>query len=59
MKSNQDVLIDDILFRRNFDGILLICIDENQAPILIKEFHERICYGHFSPIATTHKIIKE
>jgi hypothetical protein len=59
MKVNQHVLIDDILFRRNFDGILLRCVDENQAQELIKEFHEGICGGHFSPTATTHKIIRE
>jgi hypothetical protein len=58
MKSNQYVLIVDILFRRNFDGILLRCVDENQAPTLIKNFHERICGGHFAPSTTAHKIIK-
>jgi hypothetical protein len=31
MKENQYVLIDDILFRRNYDNILLRCVDENQA----------------------------
>jgi hypothetical protein len=59
MKVNQYVLIVDILFRRNFDGILLRCVDENQAPTLIKEFHEGICGGHFAPTATAHKIIRE
>jgi hypothetical protein len=58
MKVNQYVLIADILFRRNFDGILLRCIDENQAQELIREFHEGICGGHFAPTATTHKIIR-
>jgi hypothetical protein len=58
MKVNQYVLISDILFRRNFDGILLICIDENQPHGFIKEFHEGICDKHFSPTATAHKIIK-
>jgi hypothetical protein len=46
MKANQYVLIVGILFRRNFDGILLRCVDENQAQGLIKEFHEVICGGH-------------
>jgi hypothetical protein len=36
MKENQYVLIVDIIFRINFDGILLIYIDENQYPTLIK-----------------------
>jgi hypothetical protein len=58
MKVNQYVLIVDILFRRNFNGILLRCINENQAPALIKEFHEGICGGHFALIANAHKIIR-
>jgi hypothetical protein len=36
MKVNQYVFIVDILFRRNSNGILLICVDENQALALIK-----------------------
>jgi hypothetical protein len=31
MKSSQYVLIVDILFRRNYDGILLRCVDERKA----------------------------
>jgi hypothetical protein len=31
MKENQYVLIVDILFRRNYDGILLRCVDQNKA----------------------------
>jgi len=53
MKVNQYVLIADILFIINFDGIPLICIDENQAQELIREFHEGICGGNFAPIETT------
>jgi len=58
MKLNKYVLIANILFRRNFDSILLTCVDENQALALIKEFHEGICGGHFAPTATAHKIIR-
>jgi hypothetical protein len=58
MKAIQYVLIVDILFRRNYDGILLRCVDENQAQELIKEFHEGICGGHFVPTAIAHKIIR-
>jgi hypothetical protein len=36
MKENQYVVIVDILFRRNYDGILLRCVDENQAQELMK-----------------------
>jgi hypothetical protein len=58
MKLNKYVLIIDILFTRNYDGILLICLDENQAQELIREFHEGIYGGHFAPTTTTHKIIR-
>jgi hypothetical protein len=58
MKENQYVLIIDILFRRNYDGIVLRCIDENQAQELMREFHEGICGGHFAPTVTAHKIIR-
>ena len=58
MKSSQYVMIDDILFRRNYDGILLRCVDERKAQELMKEFHEGICGGHFAPTTTTHKIIR-
>jgi hypothetical protein len=57
MKENQYVLIADILFRRNYGGIILRCIDENQSKELMREFHEGICSGHSAPIATAHKII--
>jgi hypothetical protein len=59
MKTNQYVLIVDILLRRNYDGMLLRCVDENQSQELIREFHEGICGGHFSPTTTDHKIIRE
>jgi hypothetical protein len=36
MKSNQYVMINDILFRRNYDGILLRCVNERRAQGLMK-----------------------
>ena len=50
MKENKYVLIIDILFRRNYDGIPLRCVDENQSQELMREFHEGICGGKFAPI---------
>jgi hypothetical protein len=58
MKSSQYVMIVDILFKRNYDGILLRCVDERKSQELMKEFHEGICGGHFVPTTTTHKIIR-
>jgi hypothetical protein len=58
MKSNQYVLVAKVLFRRNHDGILLRCVDSNKSQELIKEFHEGICGGHFTPTTTAHRIIR-
>jgi hypothetical protein len=58
MKSNKYVLIVDRLFRRNYDGILLRCVDEKKSRDLMREFHEGMCGGHFAPTITSHKIIR-
>jgi hypothetical protein len=58
LKSNQYVMIDDISFRRNYNVVLLICVDENKSQELMREFREGICGEHFAPMATAHKIIR-
>jgi hypothetical protein len=58
MKGNQYVMIVYILFRRNYDGILLRFVDENQAQEPMREFHEGICGGHFAPNAIARNIIR-
>jgi ribonuclease HI len=42
------VLIDDNLYRRTVDGILLKCLDEDQARVAMGEVHEGICGTHQS-----------
>jgi hypothetical protein len=58
MKSNQCVLMVDVLFRRNYDGILLRCVYGKRAQELMQEFHRGICGEHFAATTTTHKIIR-
>jgi hypothetical protein len=58
MKSNKYVLIIDVLFKSNYDGIFLRCIDETRAQELMKEFHEGIYGGNFAPTATSHNITR-
>ena len=42
------VLMDDDLYRRTADGILLKCLDEDQARVAMGEVHEGICGTHQS-----------
>jgi hypothetical protein len=57
-KENKYVLIADILSKRNYDGILLRCVDEKQDQELMREFHKGICGRTFAPTSTSHKIIR-
>lgn len=49
-------LIDGTLFKRNFDGVLLHCVDLSQANKILHEFHYGSSGGHFSTPTTTIKI---
>ena len=42
------ILIDSDLYRRTVDGILLKCLDEDQARVAMGEVHEGICGTHQS-----------
>ena len=39
-------LIDDELYRRTADGVLLKCLDSDQARVTMGEVHEGICVTH-------------
>ncbi|MDF3686162.1 hypothetical protein [Enterobacter hormaechei] len=56
LQSIPYVVIDDILFRRDFNGTLLRCIEEDQAERMIKELHDGPDGGHFSARTTAIKI---
>ena len=42
----------------NPDGLILRCVDEDEAKTLINEFHARLCGGHYAARTTTHKILR-
>jgi len=39
-------LIDDNLYRRTADGLLLKCLDKDQARIAMGEVHDGLCGTH-------------
>jgi hypothetical protein len=43
MKNNKHVLVLGILFLRNFDGIILICLDLPKSKEIMQEFHNGVC----------------
>jgi hypothetical protein len=41
--------LDDDLYRRNIDGMLLKCLGEEQTKVVVREVHDGICGAHQSP----------
>ncbi|XP_076951460.1 uncharacterized protein LOC143624840 [Bidens hawaiensis] len=50
-------LTDGILYRRSFLGLLLRCVDAEDANYLIREIHEGICGLHAGPRMKVAKIM--
>lgn len=49
LQSIPYVLIDNIIFRKDLNGVLLRCIDNDQTKKMLHEFHDETAGGHFTP----------
>ena len=58
LKSAAYQIIDGILFRKNYDGVLLRCLEKEDAKRVITELHDGLARGHFSVDMITHKILR-
>lgn len=58
LQSIPYVIVDGILFRKDFNGALLRCIDQDHAERMVKELHDGPDGGHFSARTTAMKIIR-
>ena len=59
LKYDPYLLIDNILSRRNSDGVLLRCLDKDETEVILKELHSRPAGGHFGGETTAHKILRD
>ena len=50
--------IDNVLFRRNYDGVFLRCLEKLEAKNLLFEMHVGPARGHFSGETTAHKVLR-
>eukprot|EP00253_Pinus_taeda_P018495 PITA_18495 len=57
LKSKNFVIIDDVLFRQNYDSVLLRCLEKPEAQKVLQELHDGPAGGHFGADTTAHKII--
>lgn len=58
MKESSYVLVLEVLFRRNYDGVHLRCLLVEKNHEILKEMHDKVRGDHLSPKFTTHHIIK-
>lgn len=58
LKSAKYQLILGILFRRNFNNVLLRCLEKFEALKVLSSLHEGPTRGHFGAKVITHKILK-
>ena len=58
LKSATYQIIDGILFRNNYDGVILRCLEKEDAKKVIIELHDGPAGGHFSRDTTAHNILR-
>jgi len=51
-------LINDVLFRKNFDGVLMHCLEKDEAEKVLSELHAGEVGGHFGGDTTAHKVLR-
>ena len=59
LKLSPYQLIDNVLFRNNYDGIFLRCLEKDQIDEFLFQFHAGPIGGHLSGDTIAHKIILE
>ena len=52
-------MIDGVLFRQNYDKVLLRCLERDDAKHILTELHDGLEGGHFSGETTSHKVLRE
>jgi hypothetical protein len=58
LKSASFQLINDILFRKNFDGVFLRCLEKEESERVLAELHSGDVGGHFGGDTTAHKVLR-
>jgi hypothetical protein len=51
-------LINGILFRQNFDDVLMRCLEKDEAEKVLLELHAGEAGGHFGGDTTAHKVLR-
>jgi hypothetical protein len=58
LKSIKYCLVDQVLYWKDPLGVLLRCLDPQEAQKIMSYFHDSLCGGHHYWRTTTYKILK-
>jgi hypothetical protein len=58
LKSASFHLIIGIMFHQNFDGVLMHCLEKDEAEKVLLELHAGKAGGHFGGDTTAHKVLR-
>jgi hypothetical protein len=58
LKSTQYQLINGVTFKKNYDGVLLRCLEADDDEKLLKYLHDGVVGGHFLGETITYKILR-
>ena len=51
-------MINGVLFRQNYDKVLLRCLEKDDAEHILTKLHDGSAGGHFNRETTTHKVLR-
>eukprot|EP00253_Pinus_taeda_P005486 PITA_05486 len=57
LKSKNFIIIDDVLFRQNYNSVLLRFLEKPESQKVLQELHDGPAGGHFGADTIAHKII--
>eukprot|EP00253_Pinus_taeda_P005905 PITA_05905 len=57
LKEKTFTIIDNVLFKKNYDSILLRCLEKIESQKVLQELHDGPAGGNFGADTTAHKII--
>ena len=58
LRSIEYRLANNVLYRKNHDGIWLRCLEKDDADHVLKEMHDSLVGGHYGGETTAHRILR-
>ena len=58
LHSVRYIIVNGILWWRNFEGILLKCIDQQNSEKILREMHSGVSGGHYMAKTIAHKVMR-